>query len=69
MECNEKALLNLSELASYLNIGTTQARKIMKKNDGGFVIKQGNRYYAYKPLLDEYLYRQAKKGGEGNDNG
>jgi hypothetical protein len=66
MECNEKALLNLSEFASYLNIGTTQARKIMKKNAGGFVIKQGNRYYAYKPLLDDYLLEQARKGGETN---
>lgn len=57
----EKVLLNVEETASYLNLGMTKTRELMKENEKIFVVKIGNRNYAYKLLLDKWLLAQIKK--------
>lgn len=52
---SEKILLNVQETASYLNIGKTKARELMKENEQVFVVKIGNRKYSHKILLDKWL--------------
>ena len=56
----EKILLNLDEFCEYMNIGKSKAREILKRSDSPFTIRIGNRLYANKKLLDEYLDRCAK---------
>lgn len=58
---NEKILLNVEETASYLNLGKTKTRQLMKENEKIFVVKIGNRNYAHKILLDKWLIAQIKK--------
>lgn len=50
----EKALLNISELCEYLGIGQTKARELLKSYNG-FGIQIGNRWYANKSKLDEWI--------------
>lgn len=56
----EKVLLNVQEMASYLNIGKTKTRQLMKENNQIFVVKIGNRSYAHKMLLDKWLLAKVK---------
>ena len=56
----EKALLNIDEFCEYLGIGKTKAREILKRPDSPFAVHIGNRLYANKKLLDEYLDKCAK---------
>lgn len=56
----EKVLLNIDEFCAYLGIGKTKAREILKRPDSSFTIRIGNRLYANKDLLDEYLAKCAK---------
>ena len=58
---NEKILLNVEETATYLNLGKTKTRQLMKENEKIFVVKIGNRNYAHKILLDKWLSAQIKK--------
>lgn len=51
----EKALLNLEEFCTYLGIGKTKARELLKDPTSSFTIKIGNRYYANKKKLDQWL--------------
>lgn len=53
----EKALLNLDEFCSYLGIGKTKARELMKHPHNSFTIKIGNRFYANKKKLDQWIDR------------
>lgn len=55
----EKALLNLEEFCSYLGIGKTKARELLKHPSSTFTFKIGNRYYANKKLLDQWLDRNS----------
>jgi hypothetical protein len=55
----EKALLNLEEFFSYLGIGKTKARELLKDPSSTFTIKIGNRYYANKKLLNQWLDRNS----------
>lgn len=55
----EKALLNLEEFCSYLGIGKTKARELLKDPSSTFTLKIGNRYYANKKLLDKWLDRNS----------
>ena len=57
----EKVLLNVEETAAYLNLGMTKTRELMKENEKIFVVRIGNRNYAYKLLLDKWLLAQIKK--------
>lgn len=55
----EKALLNLEEFCAYLGIGKTKARELLKDTTSPFTIKIGNRYYANKKKLDQWLDRNS----------
>ena len=54
----DKALLNITELCSYLGIGQTKARELVRGNMG-FGIQIGNRWYANKKKLDAWLDKNA----------
>lgn len=56
----EKALLNIKELCEYTGLGETKIREILKRSDSPFTVRIGNRLYANKKLLDEFLDRCAK---------
>lgn len=57
----EKILLTVEETATYLNLGLTKTRELMKENDKIFVIRIGNRSYTHKLLLDKWLLAQVRK--------
>ena len=50
-----KALLSLSDFCMYLGIGKTKAREILKNPSCSFSFKVGNRLYANKKKLDDWL--------------
>lgn len=50
----EKRLLNINELCKYLGIGQTKARELLRGHNG-FAIQIGNRWYADKNKLDEWI--------------
>lgn len=52
-----KALLNIKELCDYLGIGQTKARELLR-GCNGFGIQIGNRWYANKSKLDEWIDRE-----------
>lgn len=52
---NKKALLNLKEFCYYLGIGQTKAREILNDPANCFTVRIGNRLYAHKGKLDEWL--------------
>jgi hypothetical protein len=54
----ERALLNLKEVCEYLNIGETNARKLLKSPKCNFSVRIGNRLYANKKQLDIWINMQ-----------
>lgn len=56
----EKKLLNLKELCSYLGIGETKARELVRGKNG-FGVQIGNRWYADKNKLDKWLDKMARR--------
>ena len=48
----EKQLLSIKELCSYLNIGQTKARELVRGRNG-FGVQIGNRWYANKSKVDD----------------
>ncbi len=57
----EPVLLTVEETASYLHIGKTKTRELLKKYDTTFVVHIGNRSYAHKVLLDKWLSGQVRE--------
>ena len=53
----DKALLNLEEFCSYLGIGKTKVRELLKDPLSTFIFKIGNRYYANMKKLNQWLDR------------
>lgn len=53
-----KALLNVKELCSYLGIGQTKVRELLGNPANGFTVRIGNRLYAHKQKLDLWLVNQ-----------
>ncbi len=53
-----KVLLNVKETCEYLGIGQTKCRELMSNPSSGFTIRIGNRLYAHKKKLDEWLLHQ-----------
>lgn len=51
----DKKLLNINEFCRYLGIGKTKAREIMTKTNNSFTVRVGNRLYANKNLLDDWI--------------
>lgn len=54
----DKALLTIKEFCSYLGIGQTKARELLAENADVFAVRIGNRLYAHKEKLDEWLLNQ-----------
>ena len=50
-----KALLNVKEICTYLGIGQTKARELLSDPANGFTVRIGNRLYAHKEKLDQWL--------------
>lgn len=50
-----KALLNVKEICTYLGIGQTKARELLSDSANGFTVRIGNRLYAHKARLDQWL--------------
>ena len=53
-----KALLNVKELCTYLGIGQTKARELLSDPANGFTVRIGNRLYAHKAKLEQWLLSQ-----------
>lgn len=54
----EKQLLSIKEVCSYLGIGQTKARELVRGRYG-FGMQIGNRWYANKRKLDAWLERNS----------
>ena len=53
-----KRLLTVKEFCDYLGIGQTKARELLRGYNG-FGVQIGNRWYANKRKLDEWIDRQS----------
>ena len=53
-----KALLSVTEFYDYLGIEQTKARQLLADPKNGFTIRIGNRLYAHKGKVDEWLLNQ-----------
>ena len=51
---DNKILLNIKEVCDYLGIGQTKARELLRGYNG-FGVQIGNRWYANKKKLDEWI--------------
>lgn len=51
---NGRILLNIQEVCDYLGIGKTKARELLRGYNG-FGVHIGNRWYANKKKLDEWI--------------
>ena len=51
---NGRILLNIQEVCDYLGIGETKARELLRGYNG-FGVQIGNRWYANKKKLDEWI--------------
>lgn len=54
----EKGLLNLDAFCEYMGIKKTKARELLHNPTNGFTVRIGNRLYAHKGKLDEWLLEQ-----------
>ena len=57
MDESKKALLNVKDFCKYLDIGETKARELLTDPGNGFTVRIGNRLYAHKKKLDDWLLR------------
>lgn len=53
-----KRLLTVKEFCDYLGIGQTKARELLRGYNG-FGVQIGNRWYANKRKLDEWIDRES----------
>ena len=56
----DKKLLSVDEMCSYLGLGTTKVREMLKSADSPYTVRVGRRLLANKNLLDAYLDNAAK---------
>lgn len=54
----DKALLSVKEMCTYLSIGQTKCRELLSNPANGFTVRIGNRLYAHKKHLDKWLENQ-----------
>ena len=54
----DKALLNVKEMCVYLSIGQTKCRELLADPANGFTVRIGNRLYAHRKNLDNWLKNQ-----------
>lgn len=55
MDIQEKAILSLTEFCSYVGIGKTKAREILKSRYCTYSFRIGNRLCVNKKKLDDWL--------------
>ena len=55
MDIQEKAILSLTEFCSYVGIGKTKAREILKNRYCTYSFRIGNRLCVNKKKLDDWL--------------
>lgn len=55
IKLNEKALLNVTEIMAYTGWGENTVRSELNNPRCRYVVRQGNRLYANRKLLDKYL--------------
>ncbi|MDU3242090.1 MAG: excisionase [Clostridiales bacterium] len=53
--------MNINEFCEYMGIGKTKARELLNNPKNRFTVRIGNRLYANKKLLDEWLEYQCKR--------
>lgn len=53
-----KALLSVKEMCIYLSIGQTKCRELLSDPANGFTVRIGNRLYAHRKNLDNWLKDQ-----------
>lgn len=51
-------LLNVKEVSEYLGLVETKTRELLKNPKNGFTVRIGNRLYAHKEKLDNWLKNQ-----------
>ena len=56
-EFDNKRLLNIQDVCTYLGIGNTKARELLRGRNG-FGLQIGNRWYADKRKLDKWISDQ-----------
>ena len=54
----DKALLSVKEMCTYLSMGQTKCRELLSNPANGFTVRIGNRLYAHKKHLDKWLENQ-----------
>lgn len=54
----ERGLLPLDVFCKYIGVGKTKARELLHNPENGFTVRIGNRLYAHKGKLDEWLLKQ-----------
>ena len=57
-----RKLITLKEMCEYLAIGETEARSLLKSERCPFGVRLGNRLYANKTLLDDWIDSISGKG-------
>lgn len=55
---SNKKLLNIKDVCEYLGIGETKARELVRGHNG-FGVQIGNRWYADKDKLNQWIDRRA----------
>ena len=56
----EKFLLNVKEVCNVTGFGETKVRRLLNRNDSKFTVRLGNKLFANKKLLEEFLNDCAK---------
>ncbi|MDE6712163.1 MAG: hypothetical protein K2K20_00280 [Lachnospiraceae bacterium] len=54
----DKALWSVKEMCVYLSIGQTKCRELLADPANGFTVRIGNRLYAHRKNLDNWLKNQ-----------
>lgn len=57
----EKGLLNIKEFCTYMGIGETKAREMLKNPRNGFALKIGAKWFVSKKELDSWITEQCQK--------
>ena len=63
---NSRVLLNVQEVCDYLGIGKTKARELLRGYNG-FGVQIGNRWYANKKKLDEWIDNETMQHNQHKD--
>lgn len=51
----EKRFITIKELADYTGWGLTKTREVVKRENSGFTLRVGNKYFIDKNKFDKYI--------------